>query len=79
MRVNGAYILYLDFERFCEFLIVWWKSVLKLPLTKQKAFNKRGVFHSYCPSRKEAEIFLLETLEQENIIVSESCWDGTVQ
>lgn len=68
----GSFILYLGLSFLIQSDAQW---ALKLHFTKAK--EKRGsVFHYFPASRKEAEIFLVETLDQENIIVKESCGMG---
>lgn len=53
------------------------QRVLTLHFAKAVFFFKEGVFStlSFFPG-KEAEIFLVEILDQENIIVKESCGMG---
>lgn len=50
------------------------RAWIRLHKSRRCPFKNSGsVFHAFCLSRKEAEIFLVETLDQENIIVKKSC------
>lgn len=70
----GSYALPSDFEQCSNVVTYTDRAWIMLYKSRRCSFENSGsVFHAVGLSRKEAEIFLVETLDQENIIVKKSC------